>query len=199
MPFYDIEITKRFEGYEWQNNYKIVCDNLIQADDAAGVFLQFEQKLHFNLVEFIQTKAAQIPDPSRENFISRQVATLGLRIVDRANYGEASRVLYCVLNAAQGFPGRKMYRYVVADGDYQGKGAGAFITNNVLKADFVGYQLDLLNDLGGVGATLMVGEPAREVTQIVLSTVSKLQVDKKWHNRKKSTATQNAAQQGSEA
>lgn len=183
MPLYTIRIDKRFEGYEWNNDYVILCDSIDTGQVAASIIKNFEQKLHFNLVEFIGFKVSPIPNPTRSQHKTVAFADIGFRSVPRADYGEAKRVLYVQLNSTLGMPGRKMYRYVIADGEYQGKGEGAFITSAAFLTLFNEAASVMMENLSLATVALLVNRDAREVVELVPQTVTSLQTRKDHYNR----------------
>jgi hypothetical protein len=193
MPLFTIRIDKRFEGYPWNNDYVVLAADIDTAVVAAAEIKTFEQKLHFNLVEFIGFKVSPIPNPTRSQHKTVAFADLGFRSVPRADYGEAKRVLYVTLNSTLGMPGRKMYRYVIGDGEYQGKGEGAFITSAAFLTLFNDAAEVLFENLGFASVALLVNRDAREVVAMVPQTVTSLQTRKEHYNRAPSAATAQAA------
>ena len=196
MALYTIRIDKRFEGYEWNNDYVILAADMNTATLAAAELKTFEQKLHFNLVEFIGFKVSPIPNPTRSQHKTVAFADIGFRSVPRSDYGEAKRVLYVQLNSTLGMPGRKMYRYTIADGEYQGKGEGAFITSQAFLDLFETAASVLLENLGLSSVALLVNRDAREVSALVPQTVTSLQTRKDHYNRKPSGTSAGTATAG---
>lgn len=174
---YRLEIFKSLQSEQWANSYTIRHDNLVEAETAAQLLLDFERNLHDSRV-FFDYYIVSHPDPLTRIFKHVPINLPGQRNTDGAQYLPLFNTVRVDLETTDTDPGRKYFRIPLPELNQQ---------NGQLEAVYrTSVQTVLDTNLNGNLA--VIGLVTRDAVYVVQATVHAQVQMRQLHRRRKRTA-----------